>query len=228
MSERKTPIDEQIFDMLFGDLKSNEQDALRAKLHAAGQDVGLSKGVASSQGGAIGLDSEGKPIPSLILLTPDMHNTFDSEKHTQSLNCEWMAAQFGGSVWDWVNFDEYRYMVASNCSQGAYSGGYWTRYNLQVDCSNGVKYVPILYTELDKPIMVHSQGYYSAELDQYGFAVFVTVLALTVLAESAYSRDKDNGMVYYSIRDAVIKAVRDGLCLNIDEAQREHLELLFN
>ncbi|HCE1583023.1 TPA: hypothetical protein NGR52_004264 [Vibrio parahaemolyticus] len=228
MSERKTPIDEQIFELLFGDLKSNEQAALRAKLSAAGQDVDSQQGDPSLQGGSIGLDSEGNPIPSLVLLTPEIHNTFDSDKHTQSLNCEWMAAHFGGSVWDWVNFDEFRYMVASNSTQGAYNGGFWTRYNLEVNCSNGAKYVPILYTELSKPITVYSQNYYSAELDQYGFAVFVTVIALTVMAESAYQRDKDNSMVYYALRDAVILAMRNGLCLNLDQRQVDALEQLFD
>lgn len=136
---------------------------------------------------------------------------FDIEPLLASLSADDMAKQYGGNPWAWVQFDEARYMVANKFTQGVYTGGYWQRYTIECGSSGGESIsVPVLYTEMDEIEVVNEMNFSSEVCDQYVFATFVTIMAMTIIAEIWYEKSESEGLHWYGMRNQVVNAYRYG------------------
>lgn len=214
MSESNKDLESEVFELLFGDLTPDEQAIIKRQLS-----------------GDHGLDGEGEKIPPIApyskKCTPEQF-----EAALQPLSCEHMAAHYGGEAWDWVEFDEFRYLLAQHYSGGTQTYSWWERYTVVAEFGGGVTCCPILYPHHDDDdqgveitnTMNWSDGHYNACV----FGVFITIMALTMLAEKLYPHNEQRGMVYYHLRNAVIASFKDGYCYGIGDNEIVELHKLID
>lgn len=160
----------------------------------------------------------------------------------QSLNAETMELAYTGNVWAWVHFEQFRGDIAYHYTKDGttpYNGGYWERYTVATQNVHGedvddLIMFPVFYTEscyLNAEGNVHvinSMNFTDVTISQNAFAVFVTIMAMTLVAEKWYQKEEQTGRLFYMMRDTVIQAMRDGLLWGLTDEDVEGIEKLID
>lgn len=161
---------------------------------------------------------------------------------TQSLNAEAMALSYSGNPWAWVQFEQFRGDLAYYYTENGttpYNGGYWERYSVATQNVHGedvddLIMFPVFYTEScylnveGKVNVVNSMNFSNVTVSQNGFAVFITIMTMTLVAEKWYQKEEQTGRLFYMMRDTVTQAMRDGLLWGLTKNDVKIINQLIN